>query len=349
MWHAEKGYPEDAFLDALEPGFSRAKDLLGRDFSPAGQCAGRITAEAAKAYGLRQGIPVSHAIIDAHAAVPGCGVKEPGKMVIILGTSSCHMLMHPRQVLVEGIQGVVRDGILPGYHGYEAGQAATGDIFAWFARTLVPANDREKAGEKMLAGLQEKAVALEPGESGLIALDWWNGNRSVLINPELSGLLMGMTLNTRPEEIFRALLEATGFGTRMIIENFTREGVPVEEVIVCGGMAEKNPLLLQIYADITGRPLARAAAAQTCALGAAIFGAAAAGRARGGYDSVEEAVAAMAPRPSETFHPDRETVAVYERLFTLYKEVHDHFGRGGGRIMERLRELRHATGKIKNK
>lgn len=336
MWHVKEGYPSNDFLEALEGGFSRSKDLLGRHFTPAGKVVGEVTPEAAAELGLRPGIPVSAAIIDAHAAVPGCGVASSGKMVVILGTSSCHMLMNEREVPVEGIQGVVWEGILPGFYGYEAGQAATGDLFGWFVRSFFEGEDHGDAFQR----LQEEAAKLKIGENGLVALDWWNGNRSILINPELSGLIAGMTLNTRPAEIFRALIEATGFGTRIIIDNYTAQGVPVDEVIVCGGLAEKNPLLLQIYADITNRPLAKAASAQTCALGAAICGAAAAGRELGGYDTVQEAVDKMAPKPSEVFQPRDEAVALYDLLFGVYQELHDTFGRGGQKIMERLRALK---------
>jgi L-ribulokinase len=339
MWHDRDGYPGDAFLNALEPDFAQAKSLLGKAFTPAGKRAGTMTPRAAETFGLRAGIPVSAAIIDAHAAVPACGACGAGKMVIILGTSSCHMLMNEREVLVEGIQGVVRDGILPGFYGYEAGQAATGDLFAWFVKNFTPSGDESSAFD----ALQKRAAALRPGESGVVALDWWNGNRSILINPELSGLVMGLTLNTRPEDLFRALMEATGFGTRVIIENYAEQGVPVDEVIVCGGIAEKNPLLLQIYADITRRPLAKAAAEHTCALGAAIFGAAAAGAEGGGYDSIDEAVKRMAPAPSEVYTPNREAGEVYDRLFGLYMEAHDLFGRRERRIMERLRALRRSA------
>jgi L-ribulokinase len=338
MWHGKYGYPGDDFFEAVEPGLSACKRLVGAHFIPAGRRAGAVSREAAARFGLKAGTPVSAAIIDAHAAVPACGVADSGRMVIILGTSSCHMIMDEKEFLVEGIQGVVHEGILPGFYGYEAGQAATGDIFAWFVKNIAAgpeADDAAQAGA--FQALQEKAARIEPGGCGLVALDWWNGNRSILINPELTGLMVGMTMNTRPEEIFRALMEATGFGTRVIIENFVGQGVAVDEVIVCGGIAEKNPALLKIYADITRRPLAKAAAPQTCALGAAICGAAAAGKEAGGYDTVQEAVARMAPTPAEVYQPDPEASAVYDRVFGLYRQLHDFFGQEHPALMQELK------------
>jgi len=251
------------------------------------------------------------------------------------------MLMNKKEVLVQGIQGVVWDGILPDLYGYEAGQAATGDIFAWFANNVLSGHDVDDKNKKMIFDdLQLKASQISPGETGLAVLDWWNGNRSILINPELSGLIVGLTMNTKPEEIFRALIEATGFGTRTIIENYINHGIPVDDVIVCGGIAEKNSLLLQIYADIIGRPLYKAISTNSCALGAAIFGALVAGKRNGGYDSIQEAVAVMAPMPSDKFEPDLKAKEKYDYMFKIYCELHDFFGLGENRIMKKLRMMK---------
>jgi L-ribulokinase len=239
--------------------------------------------------------------------------------------------------------GVVEDGIIPGYFGYEAGQSAVGDIFAWYAEEAVPAYVREaadKEGVSVHAWLERQAAALKPGESGVLALDWWNGNRSVLVDTELSGLFIGLTLATKPEEMYRALLEATAFGTRKIVEAFHNGGVPVEELYACGGLPQKNRLLMQIYADVTNREIKVAASKQTPAVGAAMFGAVAAGSAKGGYDSIVDAAAAMARVREETFKPIPENAAIYDELYAEYNRLHDYFGRGGNDAMKRLKAIR---------
>jgi L-ribulokinase len=299
---------------------------------------GGLTAEWADALGLEQGTAVSAPIIDAHAAVPGCGVTSPGQLVIILGTSSCHMLMGAERKLVPGIQGVVDGGILPGYFGYEAGQAATGDVLDWYVeRLLGNTGEREAAAHRELT---DKAARLPAGSTGLLVLDWWNGNRSILINPELSGLIVGITKGTRPEELYRALIEGTAFGTLRILENFAEYGVPVNEIYVCGGVADKNELLLQVYADVTGRALRRAAAPQVCALGAAMFGAVAAGAAKGGHDSMGDAVKAMVAAGEFLVQPVPGNEKVYRLLYKKWCELHDYFGRGANDVMAFLRTMR---------
>lgn len=344
MWDKEEGFPSTDFLKSLHP---KLENLVGTKLSPTimplGSKAGELTEAAARLTGLRPGTAVAVGIIDAHSAVPGSGVTTPGKMLMVMGTSTCHMLLSEKKVYVDGVAGCVMDGILPGYYGYEAGQAATGDIFAWFVENGVPHSLQEEAQQRGVGVhsiLVERAARLRPGQSGLIALDWWNGNRSILVDAELSGLLIGMTLSTRPEEIYLALIEATAFGTRKIIETFMDNGIPIQELYACGGLAERNKLLMQVYADITGLPIRIAASPQTCALGAAILGAVAAGKAQGGYDTPQEAATHMARFKDEMYNPVSERHQAYTALYTEYVKLHDYFGRGANNVMKRLREMR---------
>ncbi len=342
-WHKVDGYPSADFLAALQPEFEDlySKKVAGTILAP-GERAGGLTLAWAERLGLPEGTPVAAAIIDAHAAVLGGGVSGPGVMFMIMGTSTCHMLMADREVLAEGISGVVEDGIVPGLFGYEAGQPAVGDIFAWFVENGLPAaycREAEQKGQSLHDMLAQKAAALRPGESGLLALDWWNGNRSTLVDAELSGLLLGCTLATRPEEIYRALIEATAFGTRRIIESFTDQDLPVHSIVTGGGLT-RNALLLQIYADVTGRELAVAGAEQVSALGAAMLGAVAAGEHGGGYESLSQAVAHMALPPARVFQPVPKNRRVYDTLYGEYRRLYDHFGRGQNNVMKVLRRLR---------
>jgi len=227
--------------------------------------------------------------------------------------------------------------------GYEAGQSCVGDHFEWFVKDCVPANYMKEAEERGISihkVLREKASVLKPGESGLIALDWWNGNRSVLVDADLSGLIIGCTLLTRPEEIYRALIEATAYGTRVIIDTFEDSGIPIRELYAAGGIAEKDEMMMQIYADVTNREIRISASAQTPALGSAIFGAVAAGSARGGYDSIGDAAKAMAKLKDRVYRPVPENVAIYEKLYQEYKLLHDYFGRGGNDVMKRLKDIK---------
>jgi L-ribulokinase len=239
--------------------------------------------------------------------------------------------------------GYVEDGIIPGFFGYEAGQSCVGDHFAWFVENSTPAAYTDEAKERNIdihQLLEEKAARLKPGESGLLALDWWNGNRSVLVDVDLTGLLLGATLATKPEEIYRALIEATAYGTRVIVDTFQHNGVPIQELVACGGLPEKNRLLMQIYADVTGREIKVTASTQTPALGSAMFGAVAAGKAVGGYDSIYEAAQTMAHLKTESFKPIPENQAVYEKLYTEYLRLHDYFGRGENNVMKTLKKIR---------
>jgi L-ribulokinase len=253
------------------------------------------------------------------------------------------MVMGEQTADVEGMCGVVEDGILPGLFGYEAGQSAVGDIFAWFVDNLVPAEyfeQAEREGLDVHEVLEREAARLAPGQSGLIALDWMNGNRSVLVDVDLSGLVLGATLATKAPEVYRALIEATAFGTRMIIESLESSGVPVNDIVTCGGLPERNKLLMQIYADVTRRELSIAASAQTPALGSAMWAAVAAGADAGGYDRIEDAATAMARLRDEHYVPDPAAAAVYDQLYAEYKTLHDYFGRGDNDVMKRLRAIR---------
>ncbi len=347
LWQKGTGYPGNDFLRALDPrldGMNETK--LGAPILPPGRLAGTLTAEAAAIAGLPVGLPVATATIDAHASVPGVGVAESGRMVLIMGTSTCHMLLGETGPLVGGISGVVEDGILPGLFGYEAGQAGVGDIFEWFVEHGTPPEYHSRAAElgvSVYTLLEEEAARLLPGESGLLALDWWNGNRSVLVDASLGGMIVGMTLGTRAPDIYRALIEATAFGTGIIIEAFEGHGVAVRELVACGGLAANNRLLMQIYADVTGREFRDTGSAQTSALGAAMFGAVAAGPEKGGYATIGEAAAAMSARSGSIYRPDPERHAMYRPLFDEYRRLHDYFGRGGNNVMKRLREMRAAV------
>ncbi|MCW2939735.1 MAG: araB [Actinomycetia bacterium] len=342
--HEDSGYPPDDFLAALDPRLPAVvRDKLGHAFHTVGTRAGGLTNDAAALTGLCPGTAVAVGNMDAHVSVAGCGVTGPGRMVMVMGTSICHLLMGPELAIVEGMCGVVRDGIVPGWWGFEAGQSAVGDHFGWFRRTCLPAayeEEAREAGIDPLRLMETKAAALRPGESGLVALDWWNGNRSVLVDVDLTGVLVGATLATTPEEIYRALIEATAFGTRTIVEAFEKAGVPVDELIGCGGLPDHSPLVMQIFADVTGREIRVAAAAQTPALGSAMYASVAAGPSLGGYADIEEAAVAMAHLRDTVYRPTPSHQLVYDELFAEYKELHDYFGRGPNQIMKRLKRLR---------
>ncbi|MFD1848607.1 ribulokinase [Oceanobacillus bengalensis] len=344
IWHKRDGYPSNDFFKALDPRLENlAETKLRGDILPLGTKAGELTKEMANAIGLNAGIAVAVGNVDAHAAVPAMGVVTPGKMVMAMGTSICHMVLGTEEKQVEGMCGVVEDGIIPGLYGYEAGQSAVGDIFGWYVDQAVPSDVKEAADKKGLNVhhyLEKEATKYQPGEIGLLALDWWNGNRSTLVDTNLSGLLVGMTLQTKPDEIYRSLLEATAFGTRKIVDAFHQNGVAVDELYVCGGLPQKNQLLLQIYADVTNRTINVADSKQTPALGAAMFAAVAAGVENGGYDTIVNAAEKMARVKEETIVPIPENVEIYEKLYQEYTKLHDYFGRGENDVMKRLKAIR---------
>ncbi len=344
IWSKREGFPPSGFFKALAPRLEHVIDeKMTRAIAPLGGLAGGLRDEAASWTGLRPGTAVAVANVDAHVAVPASTVVEPGRMVIIMGTSNCHMLLGEDERIVPGMCGCVEDGIIPGHFGYEAGQSCVGDHFAWFADNCVPAAYERQAKEQGLSVLElmeERASALQPGESGLLALDWWNGNRSVLVDVDLTGLLIGATLSTKPEEIYRALIEATAFGTRVIIETFEENGVPVNEIVGTGGLPDRNKLFMQVYADITGRTVHVAGSTQTPALGSAMFGAVAAGSDAGGYDTIVQASRAMAHLRDKSYVPNPLQKDVYDRLYHEYQTLHDYFGRGANDVMKRLKALR---------
>lgn len=344
IWHKQDGYPDNAFFKALDSRLERLTETkLRGGIVPLGTRAGGLRAEMAAAIGLKPGTAVAVGNVDAHAAVPAVGVVTPGKLVMAMGTSICHMVLGTEEKRVEGMCGVVEDGIIPGYFGYEAGQSAVGDIFEWYVEEAVPAYVKQAAeseGVNVHEWLEKRAAAYMPGESGLLALDWWNGNRSVLVDTDLSGVIVGCTLQTKPEEMYRALLEATAFGTRQIIESFHSNGVEINELYACGGLPQKNRLLMQIYADVTNRTIKVAASKHTPAVGAAMFAAVAAGKQNGGCGSIMEAAQKMARLRDEVYEPIPEHVAVYERLFKEYSMLHDYFGRGENDVMKRLKSIK---------
>ncbi len=344
IWSKKEGFPPKEFFRALDPRMENIIDeKMSREIVSIGQCAGYLTEEAAQWTGLKPGTAVAVANVDAHVSVPASTVTDEGKMVMIMGTSICHMVLCREEHFVPGICGYVEDGIIPGFFGYEAGQSCVGDHFGWFVEHCVPEQYQQEARQRGMdihALLEEKAAQLKPGESGLLALDWWNGNRSVLVDVDLTGLMLGMTLLTKPEEIYRALIEATAFGTRIIIETFANHGVPVNELIATGGLPDRNKLLMQIYADVTGREIRVAAAHQTPALGSAMFGAVAAGKSAGGYEDIFEAAKTMAHLREEVYRPNPEHQRIYDLLYAEYLTLHDYFGRGPNDVMKRLKALK---------
>lgn len=342
--HQDGDYPQRDYFAALHPDFADVVDeKMSRELLPLGARAGGLREKMARKTGLRAGTPVAVANVDAHVTVPSTGSVDPGTMVMIMGTSTCDILVGEEARDVEGMCGVVMGGVVPGRYGYEAGQSGVGDIFAWFLENCVPAEYQEQArreGLDLHALLEREAAAQAPGEHGLMALDWQNGNRSVLVDADLSGMILGLTLATGPADIYRALLEATAFGTRVIIEAFEAGGVPVKRLVAAGGLPGKNPLMMQIYADILGRDIATVRSEQAPALGSAMHAAVAAGE----YADIAEAARRMGGLGDKVFRPIEENARVYEELYREYRYLHDLFGRSKadepGGIMKRLRDLR---------
>lgn len=337
--HQDGAYPSQDYLRELNPGFAGfVRDKLDHPIGNLGDRAGNLTKLAAYWTGLPEGIAVAVGNVDAHVTAPAAQAVEPGRLVAIMGTSTCHVMNGAELREVPGMCGVVDGGIVPGLWGYEAGQSGVGDIFGWFVDNQVPPAYHEAAAARGISlhdHLTELAARQKPGEHGLLALDWHSGNRSVLVDHELSGVVLGQTLATRPEDIYRALMEATAFGTRVIVESFAESGVPVTELVVAGGLV-RNALLMQIYADVTGLPLSTIRSAQGPALGSAMHAAVAAEA----YADIRAAAVAMGSVNSGVYRPIPEHTAVYEKLFMEYADLHDHFGRGGNDVMHRLRALR---------
>ncbi|MBK9122283.1 MAG: ribulokinase [Chloroflexi bacterium] len=333
-------YPSPGYFAALHPDFGDviATKVTG-EFAPLGGKAGSLTPQMAEKLGLPAGIAVAVANVDAHVTAPAVKATQPGVMVMIMGTSTCHIMSGDSLQEVDGMCGVVDGGIIDGLYGYEAGQSGVGDIFAWFVENAVPPeyHDAAKAaGLNLHEYLERESAKQKPGEHGLLALDWWNGNRSTLVDTELSGLLIGATLATRAPDIYRALIESTAYGTREIIEAFEARGVEVKELVAAGGLPEKNALLRQIYADVTGRELRLAGSSQSPALGSAMHAAVAAGV----YPDIHAAAEKMGKLKSDVVRPIGENQAIYDRLYAEYKTLYSYFGRGANDVMKRLKKLR---------
>ena len=344
MYNKSTGYPDQAFFKALDPRLENViAEKLSCPVTSLGQKAGGLTSAMAAKLGLTEGTAVCIGNVDAHVCVPAVGIAAPGQMLAIMGTSTCHMMMGTQEHQVPGMCGVVQDGIMPGFAGYEAGQSCVGDHFAWFVDNCCPKAYHDAAADRGMGVhqyLTELAQQQKVGEHGLVALDWWNGNRSVLVDVDLTGLMLGMTLQTKPEDIYRALIEATAYGTRMIVENYREHGVAVEAFFASGGISQKNPLMMQIYADVLNMDIKIAGSAQGPALGSAIFAAVAAGKAAGGYDDVFTAARDMGKVKDVVYHPIAENAKMYDRLFAEYRLLHDTFGRGANDVMKRLKAIK---------
>ena len=336
-----KGYPSEDYFGGLDPRFKHViRDKYRTPPAPIGGKAGTLSAEMASELGLRPGIAVGVGTIDAHTSAPAAGMSKPGQLLLVFGTSIGHHLLSDRLAdSLTGMFGVVEGGMIPGCYDYECGQTAVGDMFDWFCRRCVPGQyerQAEQAGMGIQPYLTFLAEKLYPGESGLVALDWWNGNRSILSDSGLTGLILGLTLRTRPEEIYLALLEATAYGTRVITDQYEKLGLPITECFASGGISRKNALAMQIYADVLNRPVAVIGTDQASAVGAAIFAAAAAGEEAGGYGNVHEAAEAMKQPPSCVYQPKPDRVKAYDKLYAEYHALYDWFGRGGNDVMHRL-------------
>lgn len=342
------GLPKKQFLKRLDPALVAVAEHYTPQADPADQKAGGLTAEVAAKVGLPEGTAVAVGAFDAHMGAVGAGIKN-GTLVKIIGTSTCDMMVAPMKNElpdIPGLCGIVPGSVIPGMYGLEAGQSAVGDIFNWFVSHLAPG--KYAADGDAHVNLTKDAKKLKPGESGLLALDWNNGNRTILVDPLLSGMLVGQTLHTTAPEIYRALVEATAFGALTIIKRFEEYGVKVREVINCGGIAEKNPFVMQIYADVCNRPMKVSRSAQTCALGAAIFGAVAGGA----YKKTEQAQKKMTGVKAKVYRPDKKAAKVYAQLYDLYRQLHDAFGIAGGdadgnldKVMKQLIAVRHRVRK----
>jgi L-ribulokinase len=329
LWSPDHGFPPAAYFEAAYPGFDTPIEKLGRAFVPLGTLAGTLRSEVAQEVELPESVAVAVGNVDSFVSVPGCGVERPGTYVTVVGTSICDMVVDPREIRLPGITGVVRDGILPGLYGYEAGQVAVGDMLGWFVETLA-------ADGEGFTALEQAAQTLGPGETGLVALDWWNGNRSILADAGLSGVICGLTLQTDRSQIYRALLESIAFGNRRIVDNFSEHGLELSEIVACGGIAERSPLLMQLFADTTGLPVHVPASTEIPARGAALFGAVAGGA----FADIGAAVAAMRPATARTYSPDAAATATYDRVYEIYRSLYELLGRSQAELLHGLKLIR---------
>lgn len=340
MWSREDGYPSNEFLTRLDPRLSGIiGDKISTEVTPLSEKAGVVTEAIAAATGLAAGTPVVPAFIDAHAALPALGVTRPGELLMIIGTSTCHILLGDRESYVPGISGSTKDGIVDRLYAYEAGQACVGDSFDWFVRNCVPHSYRAEAealGINIHKFLREKAKTLAPGSGGVLALDWWNGNRTPYVNGTLSGCLVGLTVTTRPEQIYRALIEATAYGTRRIIEIYEQNGIKIDRLYAAGGIAERDEMLMQIYADVTGREIRLSGTSQACAYGSAVLGAVG----DRGYADLPSAAEKMKKLDARIYRPNAENVEAYNSLYADYVTLSAYFAERESGIMERLKKLK---------
>lgn len=337
LWSPDEGIPGREFFEAAYPGFSRPAEKLGEEFYQLGTSAGHLSPHWAERLGLPANVAVAVGNVDSFVSFPGAGAEGAGKWVMVVGTSTCDMVVHDAEVPLAGITGVARDGIVPGLYGYEAGQPAVGDMLGWFGSTL--AVGVGTVGDR-LSELEQAAGRFAPGATGLVALDWWNGNRSVLADADLSGVIAGMTLQTSAAEIYRALLESIAFGNRAVLDNFRDNGFHIDEIVACGGIAEKSPLLMQLFADSTGLPVSVPASPQVPARGSAMFGAVAAGTSGGGFASVADAASALRPGTARTYRPNPAAVPTYEAVYEVWKGLHDMLGRSERRWLHELKRLK---------
>ena len=338
-WDAETGFPGNEYFVAVDP---RLDGIVGTKVCPnvdrVDALAGYISPEGAELTGLPVGTPVAMPIGDAHASLPALNVSGEGEALMVVGTSGVLMVNSPVKADVPGICSLVDGGVYPGTCTLEAGQAGLGDCFDWFVKNCVPGRYEEEAkqeGVSIHTLLQQKAATQRPGESRLVALDWLNGNRSILKNDGLSGLILGLNLQTRPEEIYRALLEATAYGLRVILENYEAHSVHITKICAAGGIAMKSPFLMQIYADVLNRPIVVGDSAQSGARGSALYAAVAAGK----FEDIRDAARHYARPNKASYTPNPENVALYEKLYQEYKLLHDHFGRDGNAVMDRLYDI----------
>jgi L-ribulokinase len=347
LWSEADGIPGVGFFEAAYPGFSEPAAKLGTDFFPLGTSAGPIRPELASKLGLPDTVAVAVGNVDSFVSFPGAGAEGAGTYVMVVGTSICDLVVHRREITLAGITGVARDGIVPGLYGYEAGQPAVGDMLGWFAGVLSgpgdngpDANGAGSNGADRLPALELAAAALAPAQTGLVALDWWNGNRSVLADADLSGVVAGLTLSTTAVEIYRALLESVAFGNRAVLDNFRNGGFELNEVVACGGIAEKSPLLMQMLADVSGLTVKVPASSQVPARGSALFGAVAAGPGAGGFGSIEEAANALRPPTGSAYPPDPQATATYDLVYRIWKDLHDTLGRAYPDWLHGLKRLK---------
>ena len=329
MWSPQEGLPPTEYFQAAYPGFDHPGEKLGDSFAALGTRAGTLRPEVAKKVGLPESVAVAVGNVDAWVSVPGVGVEGPGTFVIVIGTSICDMIVHPEETRLPGITGVVKDGILPGLYGYEAGQAAVGDMLAWFVENMVM--DPDSYGK-----LEKAAAKIDPGETGLLALDWWNGNRTILADADLTGAIFGLGLHSTREQVYRALLESIAFGSRRIMDNFEEHGLVLSEIVACGGIAERSPLMMQLLADTSGRLVHVPKVNEIPARGAALFG----GVAAGVYEDIASAIAATRPKSVRTYEPDLAAKKTYDRVYEIYRTLYELMGHSEVRLLHELKRIR---------